>query len=96
MKNSIDLTRCINSIGKSCFIKHFDLFADRKLRVVDKVDRLMQLENYTESGCHIRVTFADQIFENGFEKEALRVIIDSPKIAWTDKQRAKEILARLK
>ncbi len=95
MKNNIDLHRCINSIGKSCFIKYFDLLSDRKLRIVDKVDRLMQLENYTESGCHIRVTFANQIFESGKEKDALRVIIDSPKIAWTDKQKAKEILSRL-
>jgi hypothetical protein len=96
MKKNIDINRCINSIGKSCFINHYDLFADRNLRVLDKVDKLMKLEDYTESGCHIRVTFADQIFNNGMEKEALRIIIDSPKVSWADKQKAKTLLERIK
>jgi hypothetical protein len=96
MKKDLDLNRCINSIGKGCFIKHFDLFADRKMRVIDKVDKLMGLENYTESGCHIRVTFANQIFDSGNEREVLRLIIDSPKVTWNDKQKAKQILLTLK
>ncbi|MED4455926.1 hypothetical protein [Metabacillus fastidiosus] len=74
MKN-IDLNSTLNSIGKTSFVENFDIYSDKTLNKNEKVQKL--ISKYSSNGATIRVSFAEKIFENDLQIEALKNIINS-------------------
>lgn len=90
--NQID--RSLRSIGKECFIKYFHEFKNPRYSDDDLVSLLMKKEDYTESGCKIRVTNARRIIKENGIKEALNLVIDSAKLDYTTIMMAKKLLSK--
>ena len=85
------LYRLLLSIGKSCFIKHIELFSDQSITAVFLVDYLMKNEEYndekyTKRGSEIRVDLARKIIREGLKNEAIKICSKSriPQV-WKDK-----------
>jgi hypothetical protein len=76
------LRQSLNSIGKACFIKNYDLFRNKSSTdVLFAVDFLMKTENITEAGAKIRVGFARGIFNAGRQNDALKIIAQSERVS---------------
>ena len=88
------LERYLRSVGKGCFVKHFDLFGSEVVPQTAKVERLWQAEGYTWKACQSRVSTAKAIIEAGRARDALQVIADSYKVPVVLRQRARELLRR--
>lgn len=80
------LNELLRQIGKSAFVRYFD-----ELR--DGHDAMLYGE-YKPGGVHIRMTCSRGIFLAKREFDALRIIINSPRISQHDKMTAAAILKR--
>jgi hypothetical protein len=75
------LEQSLKSIGKTCFVDHYELFRDKsRVDALFAVDFLMKTENITEAGAKIRVGFARGIFAAGRQNDALKIIAQSERI----------------
>lgn len=84
--------RALNSIGKKCFVEYYYQFRD----CVNKYDLAQTLlrDNVSASSLSAQMTrihYAKWIFENSLEKEALDIIIHSPRLDLQTIQSAKQI-----
>jgi hypothetical protein len=76
------LQQSLNSVGKACFVNHYDLFRNKSgTDALFVADFLMKTENMTEGGAKIRVGFARRIFNAGRQNDALKIIAQSGRIA---------------
>lgn len=94
--NNFQLTRNLQSVGKTCFVEYFVDFLS--MSRVDAMDRLKAQTDYTEKSCASRTSHARSIIEAGLAGEALRLIISSESVLVSAKTRtvASELLKRYK
>lgn len=74
------LQRCLQSIGKGCFIKYFASFANFNLPVEDIVEELKCNENYDEMASRTRINSARRIFKEQRSLDALTLIVQSKRL----------------
>ena len=86
MDNS-QLERSLQSIGKACFVKHYELFTDHRVDGADAAEYLLKAERFTEKACSTRVSHARAIIRAGRANDALRNIAKSGRVPneWRDK-----------
>lgn len=85
------LEKSLKSIGKKSFVEDYEIYSNDNILITEKINNLSK--KYSRNGSTIRVSFADEIFKNGKQKEALGLIINSPRISNAIKVQAKELLA---
>lgn len=85
------LERLLNSIGRSCFIKHYDLFTNPNFSTSDVVKELIESEGYCISGSQTRANCAKRIIKNNALSQSLELIIATRKIPDEIKQKAIEL-----
>ncbi len=86
--NEIMLKRTLNSIGRTCFVKHFELLTNLDFSTDQIVEKLIQLEGYSENGCRTRANCSKRIVKNNLTLKALDLIIETKKIPIELKQKA--------
>lgn len=74
------LLRCLQSIGKGCFIKYFASFANFNLPVEDIVEELKSNEGYEEKASKTRINSARRIFKEQRSLDALTLIVQSKRL----------------
>ena len=84
------LESALKSIGKRSFVEDYEVYSNKNITSTRKVEILT--EKYSKNGSTIRVSFAEEIFKNNMQKEALNIIINSPRISNEVKKLAKVIL----
>ena len=81
--NDDQLKDRLRSIGMTCFVRYFRLFADPSLSNADVTSRLVKREGWAPiSTLHRRVRGARSIIDAGRARDALMVIKDSEKVAF--------------
>jgi hypothetical protein len=91
--NDDQFKRTMQSIGLSCFVKHFELFADRRTSQDQAVRQLMKLEGYAETGSRTRVSCSRRVIEAGRAKDGLRMFLSSKVNDYDLEQKARELLS---
>ncbi len=79
-ENSMDneqLKRCLMSIGKATFVKHYKMFTNRVYSNRDLVEFLMEAEGYTKNSARTKVSQSRRIIKCGRAKDAFEMIADS-------------------
>jgi hypothetical protein len=78
--NQEKLLRVLNSIGKSCFVKYYEDFADNSKEKEDLIQLIVSNERYNSKATSTRVNSAKRIFRLGLETKALEIISMSKKL----------------
>lgn len=86
---NLDLDKTLKSIGKTSFVEDFEVYSNRSLSKFEKVKELVP--KYSDNGATIRVSFAEKIFENNLQLEALKNIMNS-RVSRETKERALQII----
>lgn len=89
---NMDLDKTLKSIGKTSFVEDFEVYSNRSLRKSEKVKELVS--KYSDNGVTIRVSFAEKIFENNLQVEALKNIMKS-RVSRETKEKALHIIEGL-
>lgn len=92
--NDEQLERRLQSVGKACFVRHYDLFADRRMDRVDAADHLMKAESFTPLACATRVSHARAIIDAGRARDALWNIAQSARVPDEWRKKAVELVRR--
>ena len=71
----MELDRLLNAVGKQTFIKYYNYFKDLTYNSSDILDIIT--EDYTDKSKRSRLGHARMIFNEGLNKEALKIIINS-------------------
>lgn len=83
--------RALNSIGKKCFIDYYEDFKNCNDKEVLARKLLTKNRNATSITAQMtRINYAQWIFDNHKEKEALSIIIYSNRLDDVTKRKAKE------
>ena len=91
--NDERLAKHLKSIGKACFVKHFDLFANLSLPPRKTAELLKRKEpGYTT--CHSRASSARSICRAGRAKDAL-INISSSRVPPDVSERARNLASKL-
>ena len=94
--NDDQLQGTLKSIGKACFVNYFPKFSDPALSDEALARILVEREGWDEaSALNFRVRGARRIIKAGRAKDALMLIVDSPRMSKTLKSRALSLLQRL-
>ena len=88
------LQRAIQSIGKGCFIKYYELFRDSTQSNENLVELLMTEEGYAETASRTRVSQSRRIIRTGHAPEILAEITQSTKLDDKTIAKAKELLRK--
>ncbi|MEW9053952.1 MAG: hypothetical protein AB2392_22555 [Neobacillus sp.] len=91
--NTEKLENALKSIGKKSFVEEYEVYSKHNMSSKLKINLLS--EKYSKNGATIRVSFAEEIIKNKKQKEALEIIINSPRITYEVKEKAKTILRDL-
>lgn len=84
----IDLDGVLNSVGKSTFVKYYYNFRDKSRDAcIIGFD-----EDFTDKAKSTRTGHAQRIFRENKQIDALRLIINSPRVDAPVRRRAQEIL----
>ena len=75
--NEKQLARNIQSVGKSCFVKYFNLFASESINRIDIIEILKNENTYSEKSCISRTGHAKSIINAGLGVKALQSVVDS-------------------
>ena len=88
------LMRNIDSVGKRCFIKYFDLFLSETSNagVAKIIEGNM---SYTEKSCISRTSHARAILRSGRGLDALKIIKEASHVEQETREAAKLLLQRL-
>jgi len=90
-----ELERKLNSVGKSCFVKYYNLFKSYAEHNITKLECINALVVNLVSNCNgaaIRCSNAKKIFEKNMQKKALNIILTSNRIDNEIKEIANNIL----
>jgi hypothetical protein len=87
------LESALKSIGKRSFVEDYEVYSNQNITSTKKIEILT--EKYSKNGSTIRVSFAEEIFKNHMQKEALNIIIGSPRISNEVKTLARGIFNNL-
>lgn len=96
--NKEQLTRNLQSVGQTCFVKFFETFSSNLLSREDIIEKLKSETSYTEKSCASRTSHAQSIIKNGLAKKALETVMESnsTKISSETKLQAQKLLLKLK
>ena len=89
-----ELTRKLNSVGKSAFVQNFDLFESYfkgQLSKAECIEKIVRSGVSNESGAAIRCSNAILIFKNKQEIEALKMVIQSKRLPYEISVKAVEL-----
>ena len=89
------LDRCLQSVGKCCFVNYFDDFGGG-LSSDSVVGLLVKNEGYAEKATQARVSTARSIIEAGRAEDALRVISGASRVPESVRVRATKIAEGLR
>ena len=93
--NDERLAKHLKSIGKACFVKHFDLFANLSLPPRKTAELLKRKEpGYTPTTCYSRASAARSICRAGRAKEAL-INVSSSRVPPDVSERARNLASKL-
>ncbi|HHW57744.1 MAG TPA: hypothetical protein GXX15_08795 [Clostridia bacterium] len=84
----MDLIRTLNSVGKSTFVKYYYNFKNESREACIAAFT----EDYTDKSKSTRTSYAQRIFREGRQKDALQLIINSNRVDDKTIARAREIL----
>ena len=87
-----ELVRSLNSIGKRSFVEDYAIYSDPNLTKEKKVNKLTEL--YSLNGATIRVSYAEKIFLNKKQVDALKIVINSPRTSALIREKAKQLIAK--
>lgn len=88
--------RALNSIGKKCFINYYEEFQSYTDKNALAKQLLANNKNATSLSAQMtRINYAQWIFDNKKEKEALSLIIKSNRLDEATKKTAREYLNNL-
>ena len=91
------LESALNSIGKECFVKHFDLFANLSLSLDEVAEKLNWREpEYTRASCKLRTEFATSVIGAGRAEQALIAVGASKRVPSKIAERACSLAEKLK
>jgi hypothetical protein len=93
--NDSQLERSIQSIGKECFVKYYNDFANNRLSNEDLIELLARKEGYKESGCKTRISQSRRIIHSGRAKDVLHDITKSSRLSEKVVARAKALLNQI-
>ena len=85
----------LRSIGKACFVKHFDLFVDSFLSNSEAAERLRRRAGYTANACYSRASKARRIIRDGWTEQALMDISASKRVPPEIAERARSLAEKL-
>ena len=88
------LERAIQSVGKGCFVKYYELFRDTTRSNDDLVKLLRRQEGYTETACQTRVSHSRRIIQSGNGPKILREILQSDRLDDDVIKKAQELLRK--
>jgi hypothetical protein len=74
------LIRYLNSVGKECFVKYFELFSNETIPNYEIVEKIFTETGYTEKACNSRTGHARMIIREGGAEEALKIISESTRL----------------
>ena len=96
--NEKQLTRTLQSVGQSCFVRFFGEFSSSSLSRDEIIETLRANTNYTETSCISRTGHAQRIINAGLAKSALRTIIscEPPRVTKDTRDEALQWLSKLK
>lgn len=91
--NEVKLHKCLNSVGKKCFVTFYREFADLSLSVDELADIIVRDQpNLNRNAAKTwRCSSARKIIEAGRGKDALRIVLDS-RLNPDIKEKARRIL----
>ena len=92
-QSMVDLKKCLQRTGKSCFVKYFEEF---KKGLSNIAYQEIITENYTKIAKDTRSSNAKAIFRENLEIEALQNIVLSKKLAPELRQEALKLLYKYK
>lgn len=87
------LIRCLNSVGKECFVKYFELFFNQNKSNQEIADIIEAENGYTRKLCNSRTGHARIIIREGGIKDALKLIISSDRLDHNVIAKAKRLLS---
>jgi hypothetical protein len=86
--------KLIESVGKECFVKYFELFRDETNSTADLIELLIRNEGYTENACRTRISKSRKIINDGFAREVLQDISGSTKLSYKVTASARDLLKK--
>jgi hypothetical protein len=86
------LVRYLNSVGKECFVKYFELFSNDTVPNHEIAERIFAENDYTEKSCNSRTGHARMIIREDGTEEALRIISESKRLDSTVTNMAEKYL----
>lgn len=89
------LVRCLNSVGKECFVKYFALFSNESMSNKEIADIIEAENEYTRKSCDSRTSHARMIIRDGDAKEALHIVSSSKRLEIKTRLKAKEIIKNI-
>ena len=92
--NHDKLKRSIQTVSMNCFIQYYDLFSSSNYSYADIVEMLENENDFTLKSCRSRASHGMKIFRQEGELEALKMIIDSPRVDSSTRTEAEKIYAR--
>lgn len=89
----VDLNTTLSAVGKAVFVNFYYDFKNTSLTDDEITEKLLKENPSTKSDRQgFRIPRARHIFEEGSQLDALRIIIDSKKVAPEAREKAKQIL----
>jgi protease II len=89
------LVRYLNSVGKKCFVKYYEMFSDSNLSNQEIVDIIETENSYTRKACNSRTSHARMILREGGAKDALELIASSDRLSSEVITQAKNFIIRM-
>ena len=92
------LKRNLKSIGQTCFVKYFELFASPTIDRIEIIETLKKETDYTEKSCISRTGHSQSIIRDGRASDALKLVVssNSPRVSKETRRKAEELLLNLK
>lgn len=94
----MNLERKLNSVGKSVFVRHYDIFElydSGQIGREEAINFLMDSKISNYNGASIRVGNAKAIFDNGKVKEALNLVLQAERVSLEVKDKASKIIEKI-
>jgi hypothetical protein len=89
------LIRYLNSVGKECFVKYFELFNDGNTPNREIAETIKEENGYTEKACNSRTGHARMIIREGGAEAALRIIVESRRLKIGVVRQAERLLRKI-
>ena len=91
-----ELERSLRSIGKACFVNYYEKFSSKELSNNELIQLLVNEKGYAEKASRTRVSQSRRIINAGMVVDALTNILNSNRLGDITRNKAGELLNRLK